>query len=107
MPAVMPTPLRAVRALKRASLGGAAAVPVLAYAHPAQSVVATAGHHGRLFERFLPPDALLEAAAPRYRRGFDEQFRAKIEQCPGLVSRHAVDANGNSLCRMLSAKNTA
>jgi PAS domain S-box-containing protein len=54
----------------------------------------------RLFVQFLPPDAMQPSAASRYRKTFEAQFRAKLDQFPEILSRNVVDADGNSLYRV-------
>jgi len=52
-----------------------------------------------LFVRFLPADALDDAALPRYRKQFEEQFALTLKKFPEIASRNVVNAQGISVYR--------
>jgi hypothetical protein len=52
-----------------------------------------------LFVRFMPADALDDAAVPRYRRQFEEQFALILKKFPEIASRNVVNARGISVYR--------
>jgi PAS domain S-box-containing protein len=53
----------------------------------------------KVFTRFLPADGLEQAAAPRYRQLYEQQFRVILDNFPEVASRTVVDARGQVIYR--------